>query len=745
MLLDNFTTFGTKDISLLTSVLARKDMPVIEQFQPIADFEELVTFTEEHPTPVVFSQTNAAWQIESVAARIIESLAIAVHETLNDADLVRLSRILLELMEFLWTYPIATTSREKLAAGSSLALAACVCKMLPQSELWRLAGFGRIAANLSDVHPTSSDTHLTLPIDSAFSLGSILNLQILESAIESYNNVLERKITHDILLVFPLDDTDFFRYLNLDFDGLEDVKSAVSKGKYTDAKLAYTDYRNVYKNVLEDVSNVNNAVSFSAAKTYLECLLKTSIYPSPAILSTTEIGMAALLFPEFHFSEQLLKLAFRRYKWITESIFYPDGFHKDKLLRSQVDSVNNVSRFLHVFDKVNYPNKTEWISEMKTFLDKQLQASIYLSQPDFSFPKWFTTTVCHDLQTVELNKIKISNLSKFEYILSQRKNGTEPSEKSYAFPYSGVFVMRDSWKPEAQYLCFHNGPNDIQKYDDRLSFSLFANGKQLITENYQKEFENSEETDKANINTVLIDRLSQTQRIKKESRCTPVPDARWLTNTSFDFVTGEIKSKDFHHRRSIFYKKGEYYIIHDLILGDDEHTLEQIFNIATSQQKQTISYVLQENGQFWTQEKGRSNIFIGAAISENLDVSFDGNKLVYHLRCELPAVMNTLMYPMKNTIDQKPSIYPVSVSSDLDVLATGFQVKSNGIIDTFLISDDGYAKMCVQHTDRDIEFVGEYLFLRGDDFVMLNGRYLKVGTKVHVDFSEPCEYYVRFE
>ena len=323
MLSGKYTTIGTEEISQLSSILAKKEIPVIDLFEPIADFEELLTFSKKHPTPVVLSERHSAWQIESVASRIIEALAIAAHEKLEVSEWESLAQILLEHIEFLWTYPTAQTSREKLVAGSSLALAGCVCSMLPQSELWRIAGFGRIAANLSEVCPTSSDTHITTPIDAAFSLGSILNLKILDSAIESYNKVLTRKFIHNNTRTFPLDDTEFFRYLNLDYDGLEDVKYAVMEGNYTQAKNRYTTFRNENLNDYEAPNFLNDTNSFRSAKTYLECLLKLSINPSPAISGTIEIGIAALLFSDLHISGQLFTLTLRRLKWITDTFFLP--------------------------------------------------------------------------------------------------------------------------------------------------------------------------------------------------------------------------------------------------------------------------------------------------------------------------------------------------------------------------------------------------------------------------------------
>ena len=173
----------------------------------------------------------------------------------------------------------------------------------------------------------------------------------------------------------------------------------------------------------------------------------------------------------------------------------------------------------------------------------------------------------------------------------------------------------------------------------------------------------------------------------------------------------------------------------------DNHSLEQIFHIGNK----PIPYILQKNGLFCTQEKGGSNILISPTRSENIEVRYDESRLVFHSRCELPAVMNIVMYPMKSNSENMPIIKPFSVTADTDVLTSGFHVEKNGITDTFLISDDGYAKMSVSNSDIDIEFEGEYLLLRENDFIMLNGRYLRIGSKVLADFSQPCQYYANFQ
>ena len=168
------------------------------------------------------------------------------------------------------------------------------------------------------------------------------------------------------------------------------------------------------------------------------------------------------------------------------------------------------------------------------------------------------------------------------------------------------------------------------------------------------------------------------------------------------------------------------------------HTHEQIFHLDACGEQFTAPHI----GQAWTRESGRSNIFICAVNAINLDVKLNGNRLAYHVQRELPTVLNVVLFPMKPNVKHHPIIHSVSVNTEPDVLATGFTVKSNGVRDTFLISDDGFATMSTSEIHEKIEFEGEYLFLRGNKFVMLNGKSLKVGKKMLAELDEPREHYM---
>ena len=729
MSLDEYTTLRPAHVHLLAVALAKRELPVIGVLEPIADFEELLTFAQAQPTPIEFARRTPAWRVESVAARVIEAIAIAV--SLRDSDIAptdaewqSLSRILLEHAEYLYVYPDAATAREKLESGTALALAGSVCASVPQAELWRLAGFGRIAASLAEAAPAPTDFHLIQPLDVTFSLAKELSLPILESAIANYNTVLNRHLTLQNAFSLPLSDRGFFYQLNLDFPGMAPVKAAVLGDDILAAKSAYTAFRREFLN--SQIERKATPLSercdtYSTAKNYLECLLRLSIHPSPAITATTDIGIAVSMLPEFRGSEQLRILALRRYKWIADAFFYPDGFHRDRTFRAQVEAIADFARFLSV-----YGNPTERASYLATLLEKQVAVCIHLSQPDYSFPP-LGPRLALNFDAVELCTLVDSSF--------QREDFPYPDTTSHALPETGCYVMRDSWKPEAQYLFFDAYPQGKSNSEDTSNLTLYAHGRHLTTGSVR-----------------VLDTIPSVPETL---------DTQWTTTSTFDWVEkwhiltasfGNLQAApeaaDVHHKRAIFYLKGEYFILHDLVLGEESQTLEQIFRLGSG----TVHHIAAGAGHAWTQDARRSNLFISATDTTNLTVALNRDNVIYRIHRELPVVLNTLLFPMKPHVEERPTVSPISVSTDADVLATGFTVESNGVTDTFLISDDGFATM----STADIEFVGEYLFLRGlgitplqsegkyhPQFVMLNARFLKVGAKVLADLNEPRESYVR--
>ena len=133
-------------------------------------------------------------------------------------------------------------------------------------------------------------------------------------------------------------------------------------------------------------------------------------------------------------------------------------------------------------------------------------------------------------------------------------------------PYTGYYVMRGGSEHNAQYMLFDGGPAGKMGSNAKLSFFLFANGQQLITH------KNRNNTNKDPDNIII---LNDAKRQPSEPEIVPDPDTRWITTDAFDFVESWYKASNYQHKRSIFYKKNEYFILHDLILGNEEKLIQQ--------------------------------------------------------------------------------------------------------------------------------------------------------------------------
>ena len=261
------------------------------------------------------------------------------------------------------------------------------------------------------------------------------------------------------------------------------VKAAVLAADIAAAKSEYTAFRHQFlKDFVGGICNpdsilLNRSDTYTTAKTYLECLLRLSIYPTPAIQATTEIGIAACLFPEFRHSAQVLMLALRRYRWIADAFFHADGFHKDRTLRAQVEAIADFTRFLSIYgttEQVGYAQKTNGTAErayyLKEALEKQVEACLHLSRPDFSFPP-MGPLPAPNFDAVELCTMVNSSF--------QHEDFPYPDTTSHALPETGCYAMRDSWKSDAQYLFLDAHPQEKTDATDVSRLALYAHGREL--------------------------------------------------------------------------------------------------------------------------------------------------------------------------------------------------------------------------------------------------------------------------
>ena len=726
MKLEYDSTLTAQQTDSLAQLLAQRQLPVIQRFEPIADFEELFTFVTENPTPIGSTDRNPAWHTDAAATRLIEAIAIAAHEPMVNTGWYELAQIIVEHAEYLYTYHHSPYGRERLQGGAALALIGGVCHILPQSIAWRFVGFARILEVIADIPNLSPQSHITEPIDGAFELAAALNLEIPGEAINGYNAALNRNFQSEKRSTVAFSEHNFWTRLEGDYPELRTVKSELDVGNLEEAKGAYTAFQ---RRKATDKCTLDNAKSYLEAVRFRSALCtigqeERPKYSSPNVnqlIITSDIGIAALLFPEVWESQQLLKFALRRFQWLFDTHFYPDGFHVDGATGSHYLAFTGIANFYHFAQLAGL----DLPQAFHDGFERIIKVLMYLSQPDYNLPP-LGDTALSDMRVSEPCRIGYQAFHRkdFLFMASKGEAGTPPHETSYAFPNAGYHIMREGWRTDAQYLVAA-----------KRNFSLYVHQRPLIVDS----------------------RI----RLAEEVPTATDPDTRWITTPRLDFVESWYKgedsdttNRDFHHKRSIFYVKGDYFILHDLVLGEGPHQTEQLFRLAPVQEPSTQpphwrpgQVRVEGDGRVRTVEPDLSNIVIAPVDATKLKVRLQCNDktsaipLTYTANRTLPAVMNVILFPLPPQAELTPEIEPIEVKTDADVLATGFSLSHNGHRDIALISDDGFATMSTSY----LTFVGECLLLRLNHkqetewISMINGQFLAFKEQVLVDLPEPRE------
>ena len=704
MELERYSTITSERVRVLAGALAQGEMPVIDRFEPVADYEELSTFAAEKPTPVFSGDRDPVWRLESVAARLVEAFAIASHEPLSGGDWEVLARIIVEHAEYLYTYHNSAQRRSRLEAGTALALAGCCCHVIPQAAAWRFAGFARIA----EAAESAASSYLVELVDAAFEAAVAFKLPVLDETLRAYNAAFNRDLRSENLERLGLTDTEFFERLELDGEELQGVEAELAIGNVEGGRSAYeaflrrqgcdSELYRVWKEHGGSEASRFAEFSFGSAKSCLEHARRLSAQTESfgsgvtvqAVAETSDIGTAALVYPEWRDSEQLLALALRRSSWIVHTRFFPDGCHIDGSTRSQHKEFSHLWRFY----RLGKLGGVQFAPEFEAQMEGILEGFIYLSQPDFTLPA-LGSCDSEEVSAAEACAlgIEVFDRGDLRYIASKGMEGEPPKKTSHAFPYAGYYLMRDCWRRDAQYLLFDTG----RLFGDKLSVLLYAHGRPLIA---------------------APGIVGAGKGVgMEESVYVPDPDSRWISTASFDFAEGWYKgdygdddaARDLVHKRSIFYVRGEYFILHDLFLGEGEHRLEQIFHLTPGCAERL------EGGILRTMDPNSGNIVIAPTDADGPEVALGSGEtspqeLAYVTNRVLPAAMNVVLFPSPPGAEVSLEIRLLDVAADADVLATGFSIAHGEFTDFVLISDDGFAEM----TTSEMEFRGEYVVLRVD-------------------------------
>jgi len=328
------------------------------------------------------------------------------------------------------------------------------------------------------------------------------------------------------------------------------------------------------------------------------------------LLEAKALLFAAILFPEFpesrRWKSQMEKILYRE---IREQV-HDDGVHGELSTHYHRVIAGELLELL-VLGRIN---GKELPPDIQSRIEKMVEFEISIKRPDGTLalfgdssqqdnyarfsasaagPSVFTANEAgHDSN--ELDEASTWRLA--EYSADKSRPALSTENLSKAFRSGGYYIMRSGNDVhDAMYMCIDCGPFGLHSdphhgHADALSFELFALGRPWFIDSgvfsthtswdWRQYFRGTRSH-----NTIIVD--NEDQSLLLDSRrilsAATASNQRWITSKTLDYFEGshdgyQRLSSPVTHTRSIWFVRGEYWLIVDKLTGSGNHTIESNFH-----------------------------------------------------------------------------------------------------------------------------------------------------------------------
>lgn len=460
------------------------------------------------------------------------------------------------------------------------------------------------------------------------------------------------------------------------------------------------------------------------------------------------LAVAALFSPELRHADAVLGIALRRLQWINSFAYYDDGFQFELTHGYHVFPTSSMFAVVQAAQArgVDLPK------DFTALVERAHEMYLFARQPDFTLP---TFNDCNPNPTDPARLLGAAaqafDRDDFRWGATHGQEGAPPDHASHAWSEAGYYVMRDGWAEDGQYLFFDVAPwGASHQHEDKLTFVLHAHGRLLLGDPNIYSYAWTELThyfksSRAH-NVVMIDGMGQARRFQPDTWLATRGRTEWISDERFDFASGEYVDgfapdpfgergqeqpidRRFSQRRAIFYVKGEYWILCDLIRGADEeaHRLEQIFHVApiydpNAPEPLRAGQVAATSAHIVTQDAGLGNLAILPVDSTGLAVraqkgetnpavgwygvlgEYPAWDVTLETQKALPARLDAVLFPLSPGTKAHPTVQRLRA----DEQATAFHIVGAGVDDTFVLCEEEAGPVTI----GDIVFEGRALLLR---------------------------------
>ena len=329
--------------------------------------------------------------------------------------------------------------------------------------------------------------------------------------------------------------------------------------------------------------------------------------------------ITGLLFPEFKEAPAWRETALQRLSMQLDEQVYPDGQEDELALGYGMWVLRN---FGEIFDHAKRNGlEGELPDDYLDRYEKMYDYVLYITRPDLTAPGFNDSGDTRASRILEPGFRYFPHRTDFQWIATAREQGTVPEHTSYAFEYSGHYVMRSGWGQDASYLIFDAGPfGSGHQHEDKLHFMMYAHGKAHLLDAGNYMYDHSRwrryVLSTRGHNTIRVDGQDQGRRGQRETYVLPQPfeplDNLWLTQDGFDLVSGvydrgygtpekrgERPPIEVTHRRTILFAKPDLWIIADTLTPGDEaeHEYESLFHFNADAADVDDAWVVHTRGE----------------------------------------------------------------------------------------------------------------------------------------------------
>mgnify|MGYP001590399688 CR=1 FL=1 len=209
----------------------------------------------------------------------------------------------------------------------------------------------------------------------------------------------------------------------------------------------------------------------------------------------------------------------------------------------------------------------------------------------------------------------------FLYVLTKGIQGEAPTELSKQYPTAGQTIMRSGWGKERNFedetqVIFDVGPYRTKHSDlDALSFNLYSNGINLITDSGLYTYEKGEYSNyfKGTLahNTVVVDNLDQIAEAPNIGS--------FLVGEDFVYQSAQHNLYEgVSHQRAILLIEHNLVLIIDNLISDEEHEYKQMFHFDPDMELK-VNNNLSITG---IGKEKKQSITISQLLEDNTEMSF---------------------------------------------------------------------------------------------------------------------------